>query len=116
MVDARIQRLKRAMDLSLKHQYLPEHLQVRAPSFPLDLDLSIRIMAVVVVTVASEVALLKTTPDVTHYRCNVANDCMSSEMCPLMCLGLGCTFDSYGSTCLKFQRRPTILNRGGHFN
>ncbi|CAD6215064.1 unnamed protein product [Miscanthus lutarioriparius] len=54
VVDARIQRLKRAMDLSLKHQYLPEHLQVRAPSFPLDLDLSIRIMVVVVVTVASE--------------------------------------------------------------
>jgi hypothetical protein len=34
VVDARIQRLKRAMDLSMKHQYLPEDLQVRAPSFP----------------------------------------------------------------------------------
>ena len=44
MVDARIQRLKRAMDLSMKHQYLPEDLQVRARSFPPcpDLDLSIR--------------------------------------------------------------------------
>jgi ubiquinol-cytochrome c reductase subunit 7 len=29
VVDARIQRLKRAMDLSMKHQYLPEDLQVR---------------------------------------------------------------------------------------
>jgi ubiquinol-cytochrome c reductase subunit 7 len=57
VIDARIQRLKRAMDLSMKHQYLPEHVQVRAPSFPLDLDLSIRIMVVVVVTVASEAAL-----------------------------------------------------------
>ncbi|MCD9639000.1 hypothetical protein HAX54_023237 [Datura stramonium] len=27
IVDARIQRLKRAMDLSMKHQYLPEDLQ-----------------------------------------------------------------------------------------
>ncbi|KAJ1293101.1 hypothetical protein BS78_01G042600 [Paspalum vaginatum] len=27
VVDARIQRLKRAMDLSMKHQYLPEDLQ-----------------------------------------------------------------------------------------
>ncbi|KAK9027302.1 hypothetical protein V6N11_067140 [Hibiscus sabdariffa] len=27
VVDARNQRLKRALDLSLKHQYLPEHLQ-----------------------------------------------------------------------------------------
>jgi len=44
VVDARIQRLKRAMDLSMKHQYLPEDLQVRARSFPPcpDLDLSIR--------------------------------------------------------------------------
>jgi ubiquinol-cytochrome c reductase subunit 7 len=30
VVDARIQRLKRAMDLSMKHQYLPDDLQVRA--------------------------------------------------------------------------------------
>lgn len=30
IVDARIQRLKRAMDLSMKHQYLPEDLQVLA--------------------------------------------------------------------------------------
>jgi ubiquinol-cytochrome c reductase subunit 7 len=30
VVDARIQRLKRAMDLSMKHQYLPEDLQVRS--------------------------------------------------------------------------------------
>ena len=29
VVDARIQRLKRAMDLSMKHQYLPDDLQVR---------------------------------------------------------------------------------------
>jgi ubiquinol-cytochrome c reductase subunit 7 len=56
VVDARIQRLKRAMDLSMKHQYLPEHLQVRAPSFPLDLDLD-SYYGCVVVTVASEVAL-----------------------------------------------------------
>lgn len=28
VVDARIQRLKRAMDLSMKHEYLPEDLQV----------------------------------------------------------------------------------------
>ncbi|GFZ08395.1 cytochrome bd ubiquinol oxidase, 14kDa subunit [Actinidia rufa] len=28
VVDARNQRLKRAMDLSLKHEYLPEHIQV----------------------------------------------------------------------------------------
>ncbi|KAF8708514.1 hypothetical protein HU200_029877 [Digitaria exilis] len=34
VVDARIQRLKRAMDLSMKHQYLPEDLQVRVRSFP----------------------------------------------------------------------------------
>lgn len=36
VVDARNQRLKRAMDLSMKHQYLPEDLQVR---FPLALSL-----------------------------------------------------------------------------
>ncbi|XP_022749536.1 cytochrome b-c1 complex subunit 7-2-like isoform X1 [Durio zibethinus] len=29
IVDARNQRLKRAMDLSMKHEYLPEHLQVK---------------------------------------------------------------------------------------
>ena len=29
VVDARNQRLKRAMDLSMKHQYLPDDLQVR---------------------------------------------------------------------------------------
>jgi hypothetical protein len=44
------------MDLSMKHQYLPEHLQVRAPSFPLDLDLD-SYYGRIVVTVASEVAL-----------------------------------------------------------
>ena len=35
VVDARIQRLKRAMDLSMKHQYLPNDLQVRSFPFPL---------------------------------------------------------------------------------
>lgn len=29
VVDARTQRLKRAMDLSMKHEYLPEDLQVQ---------------------------------------------------------------------------------------
>ncbi|KAL8537049.1 hypothetical protein ACS0TY_012290 [Phlomoides rotata] len=29
IVDSRNQRLKRAMDLSMKHEYLPEHLQVK---------------------------------------------------------------------------------------
>ncbi|XP_027085217.1 cytochrome b-c1 complex subunit 7-like [Coffea arabica] len=33
IVDARNQRLKRAMDLSLKHQYLPEDLQVQQTPF-----------------------------------------------------------------------------------
>ncbi|KAF8779005.1 hypothetical protein HU200_003111 [Digitaria exilis] len=50
VVDARIQRLKRAMDLSMKHQYLPEDLQVRVRSFlqcP-DLDLSMCRCVVVV--------------------------------------------------------------------
>ncbi|GJM96983.1 hypothetical protein PR202_ga13870 [Eleusine coracana subsp. coracana] len=47
VVDARIQRLKRAMDLSMKHQYLPEDVQVRSLLFPLpsacpDLDLFVR--------------------------------------------------------------------------
>jgi ubiquinol-cytochrome c reductase subunit 7 len=58
VVDARIQRLKRAMDLSMKHQYLPEDLQVHARSFPPcpDLDLSIRVFVVVVLTVACEIA------------------------------------------------------------
>lgn len=32
IVDARNQRLKRAMDLSMKHEYLPENLQVLASS------------------------------------------------------------------------------------
>ncbi|CAN6308831.1 unnamed protein product, partial [Urochloa humidicola] len=32
VVDARIQRLKRAMDLSMKHQYLPEDVQVKKES------------------------------------------------------------------------------------
>lgn len=62
------------------------------------------------------VSMSKTNPDVIHYQCNVADDCMSGEMCPLMCLG--CTCDSYASTWLKFQRRPTILNSVdcGHLN
>nr|CAB3497780.1 unnamed protein product [Digitaria exilis] len=42
VVDARIQRLKRAMDLSMKHQYLPEDLQCP------DLDLSMCRCVVVV--------------------------------------------------------------------
>ncbi|XP_052209089.1 cytochrome b-c1 complex subunit 7-like isoform X2 [Diospyros lotus] len=33
VVDARNQRLKRAMDLSLKHKYLPEHLQAMQTPF-----------------------------------------------------------------------------------
>ncbi|ONM10502.1 cytochrome c reductase1 [Zea mays] len=33
VVDARIQRLKRAMDLSMKHQYLPEDLQAQQVPF-----------------------------------------------------------------------------------
>lgn len=33
VVDARTQRLKRAIDLSMKHEYLPEDLQVRTLSF-----------------------------------------------------------------------------------
>ncbi|PSS01144.1 Cytochrome b-c1 complex subunit like [Actinidia chinensis var. chinensis] len=33
VVDARNQRLKRAMDLSLKHEYLPEHIQAMQTPF-----------------------------------------------------------------------------------
>ncbi|KAL6985306.1 hypothetical protein U1Q18_018682 [Sarracenia purpurea var. burkii] len=33
VVDARNQRLKRAMDLSMKHEYLPEHLQAMQTPF-----------------------------------------------------------------------------------
>ncbi|VVA15083.1 PREDICTED: cytochrome [Prunus dulcis] len=33
IVDARNQRLKRAMDLSMKHEYLPEHLQAQQTPF-----------------------------------------------------------------------------------
>ncbi|XP_039782101.1 cytochrome b-c1 complex subunit 7-like isoform X1 [Panicum virgatum] len=33
VVDARVQRLKRAMDLSMKHQYLPEDLQAAQTPF-----------------------------------------------------------------------------------
>ncbi|KAL8521909.1 hypothetical protein ACS0TY_012166 [Phlomoides rotata] len=33
IVDARNQRLKRAMDLSMKHEYLPEHLQALQTPF-----------------------------------------------------------------------------------
>ncbi|XP_057969129.1 cytochrome b-c1 complex subunit 7-2, mitochondrial-like [Malania oleifera] len=33
VVDARTQRLKRAMDLSMKHEYLPEHLQALQTPF-----------------------------------------------------------------------------------
>jgi ubiquinol-cytochrome c reductase subunit 7 len=36
VVDARIQRLKRSMDLSMKHEYLPKEIQVLSlNSFPI---------------------------------------------------------------------------------